>query len=124
MNIFKLEKVLKQLELERNDQAYERDCLFCGSPIGPNRSNLLKHMSVEHNFNIGHPDNIVYFDEFYLKLKERFDTFKCLYCDKIFYNKQILKEHMRKKQHKCIDSKNKEFDKFYIINYLVCAIHF
>ncbi len=67
---------------------------------------------------IGHADNIVYFDEFYQKLQDRFDRFQCLYCEKIFYNKQILKEHMRKKQHKCINPANKEFDKYYIINYL------
>lgn len=30
-----------------------------------------------------------------------------------------MKEHMRKKQHKSINPNNKEFDKFYIINYLV-----
>lgn len=30
-----------------------------------------------------------------------------------------MKEHMRKKQHKSINPNNREFDKFYIINYLV-----
>lgn len=118
LNIFKLEKVIKQLELERNDQDYERTCLFCNAMIGPNRSNLIYHMSQEHNFNIGNPDNIVFFDEFYYKLKERFDKFQCLFCEKVFYNNQVLREHMRKKMHKSIDPKNKEFDKFYIINYL------
>ena len=119
LNIYKLEKVIKQQELERSDQGYERNCLFCNELVGQNRSNIISHMSKEHNFNIGNPDNIVYFEEFYLKLKSRFEKFQCLFCDKIFYNTQVLKEHMRKKQHKCIDPKNKEFDKFYIINYLV-----
>lgn len=119
LNIFKLEKVIKQLEQERNDYDYERPCLFCNEMIGMNRSNLIYHMSLEHNFNIGNPDNIVFFDEFYYKLKERFDKFQCLFCEKIFYNNQVLREHMRKKMHKSIDPKNKEFDKFYIINYLV-----
>ena len=41
-----------------------------------------------------------------------------LYPDKVFYSKQVLKEHMRKKQHKCINPLNKDFDKYYIINYL------
>lgn len=119
LNIYKLERVIKQQEVERNDKNYKRNCLFCDELVGNNRSNLINHMSKEHNFNIGNPDNIVYFEEFYLKLKSRFDKFQCLFCDKIFYNTQVLKEHMRKKQHKCIDPKNKEFDMFYIINYLV-----
>lgn len=118
LNIHKLEKVLRQQEIERTDIKFERECLFCGILIGKNRSNLINHMSQEHNFNIGNADNIVYFEEFYLKLKERFDKFQCLFCNKIFYNTQVLKEHMRKKMHKCIDPKNKEFDKFYLINYL------
>ena len=59
--------------MERNDRNYFRDCLFCGVAVGNNRSNLLEHMSVEHNFNIGLADNLVYFDEFYEKVKERFE---------------------------------------------------
>lgn len=118
LNIYLLEKCLSQQELERNDQNYQRNCLFCSNLIGNNRSDLLNHMNHEHNFNLGHADNIVYFDEFYQKLQDRFDRFQCLFCEKIFYNKQILKEHMRKKQHKCINPSNKEFDKYYIINYL------
>lgn len=35
------------------------------------RLDLLEHMSVNHNFNIGHADNLVYFDEFYQKLSHR-----------------------------------------------------
>lgn len=118
LNIHLLEKCLAQQELERNDQEYRKICLFCSNEIGNNKSDILNHMSIEHNFNIGHSDNIVFFDEFYQRLQDRFDRFQCLFCDKIFYNKQILKEHMRKKQHKCINPSNKEFDKYYIINYL------
>ncbi len=120
LNIFKLEKALSQQERERNDHSYERECLFCEARIGMNRADLIGHMAQEHNFNIGNPDNIVYFDEFYMKLKSRMDRFQCLFCEKIFYNNQVLREHMRKKLHKCIDPRNSEFDRFYIINYLVC----
>ncbi|KFQ85578.1 Zinc finger protein 277, partial [Phoenicopterus ruber ruber] len=48
---------------------------------------------------------------FYLSLQ-------CLYCEKVFRDKNTLKDHMRKKQHRRINAKNKEYDKFYIINYL------
>ncbi len=105
----------------------------------------MNHLLFEHNFNLGLADNLgsntflqldfhncettkkicdifsveVYFDEFYEVLKTRFESLKCFYCEKIFYDKQVLKEHMRKKQHKCINPENKQFDKYYMINYLV-----
>jgi hypothetical protein len=47
-----------------------------------------------------------------------FDSLHCLFCNKVFKNQTVLKEHMRKKQHKTINPKDTEFDKFYIINYL------
>lgn len=43
----------------------------------------------------------------------------CLFCEKLFKDRTSLKDHMRKKQHKKINPKNKEYDRFYIINYLV-----
>lgn len=46
-------------------------------------------------------------------------SLQCLYCEKVFRDKNTLKDHMRKKQHRRINAKNKEYDKFYIINYLV-----
>ncbi|XP_078454979.1 zinc finger protein 277 isoform X2 [Lampetra planeri] len=42
----------------------------------------------------------------------------CLYCGKTFRDKNTLKDHMRKKQHRRINGKNTEFDRFYVINYL------
>ena len=43
----------------------------------------------------------------------------CLFCEKSFKDKASLREHMRKKQHRKINPKNKEYDRFYIINYMV-----
>ncbi|KAK2488719.1 hypothetical protein MC885_001349, partial [Smutsia gigantea] len=42
----------------------------------------------------------------------------CLYCEKTFRDKNTLKDHMRKKQHRRINPKNREYDRFYVINYL------
>lgn len=42
----------------------------------------------------------------------------CIYCEKTFKDRTVLKEHMRKKFHKCINPNNKMYDKFYMINYL------
>lgn len=44
----------------------------------------------------------------------------CIYCNKEFKDFVMLKEHMRKKNHKRIDPKDKSYDQFYMINYLVC----
>ncbi|XP_039177654.1 zinc finger protein 277 isoform X4 [Crotalus tigris] len=46
------------------------------------------------------------------------NSFQCLYCEKTFEDKNKLKDHMRKKQHRKINAKNQEYDRFYIINYL------
>ena len=43
----------------------------------------------------------------------------CFYCEKKFKDRYVLKEHMRKKQHKQINPKDKNYDRFYVINYLV-----
>lgn len=46
-------------------------------------------------------------------------SLQCLYCEKTFRDKTTLKDHMRKKAHRRINSNNREYDRFYIINYLV-----
>lgn len=42
----------------------------------------------------------------------------CIYCEGTFKDRMVLKEHMRKKFHKCINPHDKTYDKFYINNYL------
>ena len=43
---------------------------------------------------------------------------KCIFCEKIFKDRTVLREHMRKKQHKRINPENPEYDAFYLVNYL------
>lgn len=50
-------------------------------------------------------------------LQRKIEQFVCIYCDKIFKDRITLKEHMRKKNHKQVNPKNKEYDKFYLVNY-------
>ncbi|KAI2547475.1 zinc finger protein 277, partial [Homo sapiens] len=82
------------------------------------RSVILNHMAREHAFNIGLPDNIVNCNEFLCTLQKKLDNLQCLYCEKTFRDKNTLKDHMRKKQHRKINPKNREYDRFYVINYL------
>ncbi|KTG32871.1 hypothetical protein cypCar_00003946 [Cyprinus carpio] len=46
------------------------------------------------------------------------NSMQCLYCEKTFRDKTTLKDHMRKKQHRRINARNQEYDRFYVINYL------
>lgn len=48
-------------------------------------------------------------------------SLQCLYCEKSFRDKSTLRDHMRKKSHRRINASNREYDRFYVINYLVNA---
>ncbi|XP_058511004.1 zinc finger protein 277 isoform X3 [Ochotona princeps] len=114
----KLKEILEQQQQERNDTSFHGTCMFCNEEFLGNRSVLLNHMAREHAFNIGLPDNIVHCSEFLCTLQRKLDNLQCLYCEKTFRDKNTLKDHMRKKQHRRINPKNREYDRFYVINYL------
>ncbi|CDS13563.1 hypothetical protein LRAMOSA05739 [Lichtheimia ramosa] len=114
----KLEEVLKTQQRERDhDAKVPRKCLFC-KVICDNRAILFKHMFSEHNFNIGLPDNLVNVNEFLDMLESKLSKLQCLYCEKIFTNAPVLRKHMRKKKHFKIAPRNRQYDRFYVINYL------
>uniref|UniRef100_A0AC11APD8 Zinc finger protein 277 n=1 Tax=Ovis aries TaxID=9940 RepID=A0AC11APD8_SHEEP len=115
----RLKEILEQQQQERNDNSFHGICMFCNEEFLGNRSVLLNHMAREHAFNIGLPDNIVNCNEFLCTLQKKLDNLQCLYCEKTFRDKNTLKDHMRKKQHRRINPKNREYDRFYVINYLV-----
>uniref|UniRef100_A0A803TY58 Zinc finger protein 277 n=1 Tax=Anolis carolinensis TaxID=28377 RepID=A0A803TY58_ANOCA len=114
----RLREILEQQQQERYDKDFHGICMFCDKEYTGNRSILLNHMAKDHAFNIGLPDNIVNCKEFLDLLQKKLDSLQCLYCEKIFRDKNTLKDHMRKKQHRRINAKNREYDRFYIINYL------
>ncbi|XP_056000796.1 zinc finger protein 277-like isoform X2 [Ostrea edulis] len=114
----KLERVLAQQQKEREDKGFCHTCLFCKEQFTGNRTDMFDHMTHDHGFSVGLPDNLVYTDELLDDLQEKLDNLQCLYCERTFKDKTVLKEHMRKKQHKKINPKNRKYDRFYIINYL------
>jgi len=114
----RLEYALQRQEAERNDVTFSRLCLFCNAYFEGNRAGLFHHMAEDHNFNVGQPDNIVFSNEFLDTLQSKLDNSICLYCEKDFKDKTTLKDHMRKKMHRRIRGSNREYDKFYLINYL------
>ncbi|XP_054427345.1 zinc finger protein 277 [Pteronotus mesoamericanus] len=114
----KLKGILEQQQRERDDNSFRGVCMFCSEEFFGNRSVLLNHMSREHAFNIGLPDNIVNCSEFLHTLQKKLDNLQCLYCEKTFRDENTLKGHMRKRQHRRVNPKNREYDRFYVINYL------
>jgi hypothetical protein len=60
----------------------------------------------------------VFVDELLEKLHSRLENLRCLFCNNLFTDRQVLREHMRKKQHKCINPNDTEYDKYYVVNYL------
>lgn len=113
-----LEKILNESQKQRSDPNFSRMCLFCRKIFSENRSQLFDHLYNDHNFFIGHPDNIIDANEFLDILEEKLKKLLCLYCEREFKNWNVLKEHMRKKGHKTLNHNNREYDRFYLINYL------
>ncbi|KAI8992423.1 hypothetical protein BDB01DRAFT_716824 [Pilobolus umbonatus] len=114
----KLNEMLNIQQREREvDSKRPRKCLFC-KIVCENRAILFRHMFCEHNFNIGLPDNLVLVNEFLDTLESKLSSLQCLYCEKTFTSPAVLRKHMRKKKHFKIASKNRKYDRFYVINYL------
>ena len=113
----RLEQVLRVQEQERRDENFNRSCLFCRQTY-TSSSELFDHMAFDHNFNVGQPDNLVFIHEFLDALESKLEQLLCLYCEKYFKSREVLKEHMRKKMHKQLNPKNKDWDRFYLVNYL------
>lgn len=113
-----LQRLLEQKRCERADTTTSRKCLFCRKTFQGNPHELFQHMYLDHNFNVGRADNLVYVDDFLSVLREKLGQLICLHCEKTFKSWDVLKEHMRKKQHKHINPNNTMYDKFYIVSYL------
>lgn len=114
----RLEKVLSHQKLERDDIHYERECLFCRTVVKNSRANFLSHLFEKHNFHIAKTENLVFIGDLIEMLSHKLDSCICVYCEKVFKDRNILKEHMRKKVHKRINPSNKEYDRFFVSNYL------
>ena len=113
-----LKQLMLRQEFERKDNTFERMCLFCSKVFRGNRMLLFNHLTMDHNFNVGHPDNIVNVREFLDAIEYKLNNLQCLLCENTFKDRASLREHMRKKGHRKLNPKNKTYDKYYIINHL------
>ena len=118
LQMSRLEQVLELQERERRDDSFSRTCLFCRSVINGRAGDFLNHMAKDHNFNVGHPHNLVFINELIDVLEDKLENFICFFCEGVFKNRDVLKEHMRKKGHKKINPRNTAYDKYYLVNYL------
>lgn len=114
----KLEKLLQRHQFEREDKNYVRECLFCRNISTTTRANYLNHLYEKHNFHIAKPDNLIFIDELVNTIATKLENLQCIFCEGVFKDRTILKEHMRKKGHKRINPENKEYDKYYLVNYI------
>eukprot|EP01126_Amoeba_proteus_P034514 TRINITY_DN3443_c0_g1_i13.p1 TRINITY_DN3443_c0_g1~~TRINITY_DN3443_c0_g1_i13.p1 ORF type:complete len:116 (-),score=11.33 TRINITY_DN3443_c0_g1_i13:654-1001(-) len=93
-----------------------------GRPTFPTLANVTdsgkRESSRNSVFRVGPPDNLVNLCEFFNLIELKLRSLVCIYCNKTFKNSEVLRQHMRKKQHLRIHPKNSEYDRFYLVNYL------
>lgn len=75
-------------------------------------------MSEQHNLQLGNPQNLVFIEDLVNIVDQKLQALSCIFCEGVFPERNVLKEHMRKKLHKRINPANSEYDRFYIVNYL------
>ncbi|XP_015601475.1 zinc finger protein 277 isoform X2 [Cephus cinctus] len=114
----KLEWVLAQQTKERADMNFKRGCMFCRLIFSGSRATYLKHLSQQHNIRLGKPENLVFVDQLLDRIENNIENLICVYCRKVFKDRTVLKEHMRKKLHKRINRNDESYDRFYMSNYL------
>lgn len=114
----RLEWVIEQQMKEREDNKFTKGCLFCRLQITGTRAEYITHLSTKHNLQLGRPQNLVFIDKLIDKIEQKLESLQCIYCEKVFKDRNVLKEHMRKKLHKRINPDNKDYDHFYIVNYI------
>ena len=114
----KLKRVLAQFGFERRDTGFDRHCVFCCSFFTGNRRWLFKHLKMAHGFNVGNVDNLVNVGSFLDAIERRTQNSECLQCGKVCGTFQSLLLHRQDHRHFSLDPKNRDFDQYYLINYL------
>ncbi|KAL0207442.1 hypothetical protein P9112_012070 [Eukaryota sp. TZLM1-RC] len=117
INKDKLKVMLNLQHQERADDTTVRTCIFCRQEFTGDRSQVFQHMFTTHNLNLGRADGLVNVDKLLTILHSKMDALECLFCNRVFRNREALKNHMKKKNHIKVHPSDKLYDQFYIINY-------
>ena len=114
-----LPELLAQKELERKELVPDQGCLFCKTRLtDAPRIELFRHLWETHHFSVGHPDNLIFLDDFLAALHDRLhEQHACLFCEKKFGDFDKARLHMRKKKHFKIEGR-REYDRYYLSNYV------
>lgn len=113
----RLQLILSQHQFERTDNSFARDCLFCRDVIKTTRYAFIEHLFSKHFLLLGKAENLVFIDDLIDLVQLNLKELKCIFCEKKFKDRPTLKEHMRKKGHKRINPDNKNYDRFFLVNY-------
>jgi len=114
----RLEEALACQQREREDNTFSMQCIFCRYVARGNRAKLIHHLYMIHHLNLGSPDNLVFVNEYLDYLRDQLQRNECIYCEKVFADRNVLMDHMRKRNHREVNPKNRWLDRFYVINYL------
>uniref|UniRef100_A0A8D9ESB5 Zinc finger protein 277 n=1 Tax=Cacopsylla melanoneura TaxID=428564 RepID=A0A8D9ESB5_9HEMI len=117
LHIKRMERALGQQETERLDSSYSVQCMFCRHEMSPTRSVYIQHLAEHHNVQLGPVETLVYIDKLLDLVQRQIDNLKCLFCERTYKSRDVLKEHMRKKGHKRLNPHNEMYDQFYIDSY-------
>lgn len=113
-----IQDALSRHQFERVDKNFTKGCLFCrDNTIETTRFHYIDHLYTKHYLNLGRFESLVYIDELIDLIEEKMSNLICIFCEKIFKDRSVMKEHMRKKAHKSINPDNKAYDRFYLCNY-------
>uniref|UniRef100_A0A1I8J000 C2H2-type domain-containing protein n=1 Tax=Macrostomum lignano TaxID=282301 RepID=A0A1I8J000_9PLAT len=122
----KLRNKLHENRLTRVLELYQKErlslekfpCIFCND-VNLSRTKIFEHLAEEHSFWLGEPDNMVFVGELLQRLGDMITNQICLYCEKEFRTRFVLKEHMRKRNHRRIKPDNSsKYAKYFISAYL------
>ncbi|KAG7169721.1 Zinc finger protein 277-like [Homarus americanus] len=56
----KLKYIVEQKEKERSDISFSRKCIYCSETVTGGVTNCFHHLTFQHGFSVGNPDNIIY----------------------------------------------------------------
>ncbi|RXG60343.1 Zinc finger protein, partial [Armadillidium vulgare] len=82
----KLNFLIHCKEEECQDKNFSRHCIYCPSIIGGGVANSFHHLTFEHGFSLGNPDNIVFGTKLLDIMEDMLKRLKCLHCEKTFRN--------------------------------------
>ena len=121
LKIIKIKKLLSWQDYERNDRYYQRPCFVCPRRITGTRHDFVNHLCEDHNVKLGNPQDLVNIHEFIDLLESEVKSNKCFHCSGVFslgvfnHFKDVLNGN---KRYLHVNKNNKEYDQFYLVNYL------